>query len=79
MREGKNSLYYVDAEYNGAQTDMPFSYCVIFTLIRKQNNVSDNNQGMAFAFDVTTGDLKFKCFGGTTGDRNYPWKTISLT
>ena len=79
MREGKLSFYYVDKDHNGQQSDMPFDYCLILTFTRSQFGSSDNMQGMSFAFNITTGQLKFKCFSGIGSDRDYAWKTITLT
>lgn len=76
VRENKLSLYYVDEDYNGIQNDMPFRFCVILTVV---GSFIGNLKGMSFAFNITDGSLKFKCFDNIVGERYYPWKTITLT
>ena len=77
LRHNRQGVYYVDQDYNGIQSDMPFPYCVISINYISYGSNHDV-QAQAIAFNITNGEVKYKCVSGIGSDRDYPWRDVPV-
>lgn len=78
LRHNRQGVYYVDEDYNGIQSDMPFPYCVISINYISYGSNNNDVQAQAIAFNITNGEVKYKCVSGIGSDRDYPWRDVPV-
>ena len=76
LRQRRQGVYYVDIDYNGTQSDMPFNYCVIS--VNFTQNATNDIQAQAIAFDIVNGFVKYKCVSILGSGRDYPWRDVPV-